>query len=294
MKHSKKVLVKALFCLCTVLFMFGKLHISGQCAGGTIDVTLTASGSDAPVAGADLALYRVADYHNVGGVVSYTYTPAYTSCTVAESSLGDASVVPSLLAFIQENSITADLNDTTDATGSCHFAAVPYGMYIVRQTNSVGDYVQINPFFLSLPMQVGGYWYNVIAANPKVTHRNLMNVKVQKNWNDDGSSRPTHIQVTLKKGDTEVSTVTLSASNVWSYTWYDLDYSDEWSVEEKVPAGYRATYRREGNVIYIDNTPALIQTGQVKWPIPFLVGGGLFFLMLGWKLRRNDNEEETI
>ena len=78
---------------------------------------------------------------------------------------------------------------------------------------------------------------------------------------------------------------TLTEQNGWSHTWIDQTKSDAWSVKEvDVPKGYTVTYQKNGFVFTVTNTSTLIQTGQLKWPIPILAGAGLLLFVGGWIL----------
>ena len=68
-------------------------------------------------------------------------------------------------------------------------------------------------------------------------------VSVTKKWADGDKpanvSHPTSVQVALYRDGVKYQTVTLSASNNWSYTWDDLTDEYTWSVDEPtVPSGY--------------------------------------------------------
>lgn len=67
--------------------------------------------------------------------------------------------------------------------------------------------------------------------------------------------------------------------------YMDRPTSDAWSVKEvDVPKGYTATYQKSGFVYTVTNTPTLIQTGLLKWPVPLLSGMGLLLFTVGWIL----------
>jgi len=85
------------------------------------------------------------------------------------------------------------------------------------------------------------------------------NVIVKKVWNDDGIGRPAGITVHLLRDGEIYDTVTLSGKNNWSYAWDNVDKRYEWSVEEEVPEGYKATYKTNssGWVTTITNTKIL-------------------------------------
>ena len=76
--------------------------------------------------------------------------------------------------------------------------------------------------------------------------------------------------------------MTLGAWNNWTYTWTDLDGTGDWSVlETGIPNGYTPSYRTDGVVVTITNTAALIQTGQLNWPIPVLGSLGALMIFFG-------------
>lgn len=109
-----------------------------------------------------------------------------------------------------------------------------------------------------------------------------VDLTVKKVWSDENNKRdirPNSVTVTLYNGDTAVEKVTLGAWNNWTYSWTGLDGNGDWSVlETGIPKGYTPSYRTNSGVITITNTAALIQTGQLNWPI--LVLGSLGMLMI--------------
>ncbi len=106
---------------------------------------------------------------------------------------------------------------------------------------------------------------------------------VKKLWtNDKSASRPGSVTVTLYNGNTAVETVKLDGTNNWSYTWKNLDGDGNWQIlETSVPKGYTPSYTAKDGVVTITNTAALIQTGQMNWPIPVLAAAGVILLALG-------------
>jgi len=112
-----------------------------------------------------------------------------------------------------------------------------------------------------------------------VTYEDLQVIKA---WRDNGKNRPAAISVTLYSGETAVETVRLSALNKWSHTWKNLPSDGNWTVvETAVPKGYAASYSRHGNTIVITNISALLQTGQLRWPVPVLLGVAALLLIIG-------------
>lgn len=107
-------------------------------------------------------------------------------------------------------------------------------------------------------------------------------ITVNKVWSGTSQERPDSVTVQLMNGDEAVATVSLGDWNNWTYTWTDLDGHGSWDVKEiNIPNGYSASYNRSGNVITIKNTEILIQTGQIKWPVPVLAGAGLLLILSG-------------
>lgn len=156
--------------------------------------------------------------------------------------------------------------------------------------------------------------------------------KVLKVWADEGheKERPVEITVQLLKDGEIWDTVTLDAANNWRYSWEGLDGSSRWSIVEKEPEGYTVTVTREGVTFVVTNTyredipdepvtpptepdepasppdgsdgpvpppeqpdvPTLPQTGQLWWPVPLLLAGGLLLIVMGLLRRRGTGHEE--
>jgi len=120
---------------------------------------------------------------------------------------------------------------------------------------------------------------------------------VKKTWSGDEdkiAERPTYVEATLYNGEKAVETVILNARNNWEYTWTDLSSEGDWSVVEvNIPDGYTPAYSTDGDVVTITNVAKLIQTGQMKWPVPVLAGIGVVMILFGGvmilKKRRSDN-----
>jgi hypothetical protein len=84
-----------------------------------------------------------------------------------------------------------------------------------------------------------------------------------------------------------VETATLHAENNWQVTYTGMPESDGYSIKEiNVPKGFTATYTKAGYVFTVTNTAALIQTGQLIWPIPVLAVSGMLLIAVGIMLLR--------
>lgn len=143
----------------------------------------------------------------------------------------------------------------------------------------------------------------------------------------DGTGFPTEATVVLMQGSSIYDTRKLTPEANWRYDWYNLDSAADWKLAEiDVPEGYTAEVHREGNLFIVVNTPAgeetgapaaaatpsapaggttpsggsgsrpadkLPQTGQLWWPVPILLGGGIFLYVLGLLLSRRERGESA-
>lgn len=74
---------------------------------------------------------------------------------------------------------------------------------------------------------------DVNQVETPVLPRGGISVTVHKKWaNDDESIRPEAIEVNLLRNGEVFDTVTVAKEDNWSYTWNDLDFIDEWTVQE--------------------------------------------------------------
>ena len=120
-----------------------------------------------------------------------------------------------------------------------------------------------------------------------------LDLAVVKKWDDNGRGRPESVKATLYDGDNAVESVWLGDWNNWSYTWRNLDGGGNWQIiETDIPGGYAPSYSYSNGVVTITNTAALIQTGQLSWPIPVLGGLGLLLIAYGsivvFRKRKNE------
>ena len=129
-------------------------------------------------------------------------------------------------------------------------------------------------------------------------------ILVKKVWNDKGyeKDRPHSVTITLYRDGEVYETVELSAANNWQHEFTDLPYEDEaankvykYEIKEKALARYKTKYQVDGNTVTVTNTRrALIQTGQLNWPVYVSGGLGLCILAVGVVLllkRKNEHEK---
>lgn len=151
-----------------------------------------------------------------------------------------------------------------------------------------------------------------------------ISITVKKVWQGSGE-HPASVVAQLLKNGLVIDEVELNSLNNWQYTWLDLNKGYVWQVVEKeIPIGYTVTVTQDGYVFTITNkktpdTPVddppgqwgdnidddptedptdeprddpqeedkLPQTGQLWWPVPFMLIVGILMLGFGIVLRRN-------
>ena len=121
-----------------------------------------------------------------------------------------------------------------------------------------------------------------------------ISLTVVKTWDDahyPDAKRPEGVKMTLYNGEEAVESVWLGAWNHWTFTWSDLDSKGEWSVMEEPVEGYTPYYSVSGDTVTVTNTAILLQTGQLKWPIPVIAGCGLLLIGIGILLLSSKKEK---
>ena len=130
-------------------------------------------------------------------------------------------------------------------------------------------------------------------ANPEKTEvAKLTSITIKKVWNTDETSKvPDSVTVQLLRNGSVVKTATLNAHNQWQVTFPDMPESDDYSVREiNIPQGFTVTYAQNGYSYTVTNTAALIQTGQLTWPIPAFAIIGVVLLAVGTVILRKERQ----
>jgi hypothetical protein len=257
---------------------------------GSISVTLVDPDGETPLAGAELSLYYVATVKlNEANRPSYTFTDAFAGCGAA---LDDPALTTVLDVFVQENA-TPVAKQVTDAQGAAVFTNLPLGLYFVKQTGTVENYVACTSFLVTVPnYNDEGYVYDV-NATPKTDIAKLTSITIQKVWNTDESTSATDsVTVQLLKDGVVIATAVLNDENEWRIVYTNMPESDSYSiVEVDIPQGFVAAYTQNGYIFTVTNSAFLIQTGQLIWPIPVLALAGLCLIAVGCiVLRKTRNE----
>lgn len=259
---------------------------------GSITVTLMEPEGKKPIEGAELSLYHVAEVSlNSENKLSYTFTGEFENCGCP---LDDPELSGKLELFIQAEPVDARRIET-DANGTAVFTELPLGLYFVRQTNTVAGYAPCTSFLVTIPNDGSeGYVYDV-NASPKTDVVKLTDISIRKVWNTDASTEAAQsVTVRLMRDGAVIETAVLSEENNWQVVYTDLPESDAYSiVEVDVPNGFTATYTRNGYDFTVTNTAALIQTGQLVWPIPVLAMAGLCLIAVGTTVLRRMRDDHA-
>lgn len=301
MKHKFGKTIGSLFILLAMLFSlntaaFAANEVVDLNATGSISVTPKADGQ-AVGAGMTFTLYQVGEVSAAqDGTLSYTLTEAFSGSKAELGNLEASGLAGTLSDYASKNKISGTAQKANSG-GTVKFENLSVGVYLLVQTSDGGTGYTVQPFLATVPLSESGKLIYDVDASPKTEVTGTTDITVKKVWNDGGDtkSRPESITVTLYRGDTEVNTVTLSENNSWSHTWTDLPKSDAYSVKEASVSGYQASYSQSGYTFTITNTPKLVQTGQLNWPIPILAGSGVALFAIGWGLvflKRKNNKAE--
>lgn len=255
---------------------------------GSITITLRNQQDKLPVAGGEIALYKVADAKLADYNLAFAFTGDFRDCQLPIENYHIADFAQKIASYIEEHKIqgTAAL---TDGNGVAKFADLTQGLYMVAQTNAAEGFSAFAPFMVQLPITLDSQWVYDIDVTPKVDILRYTDITVQKVWNDDNGAgatqRPDSVKIQLLRGGKAVDTVTLSQENGWKHTWTHFVQRDDYSVKElDVPKGYKVTYKQNGFQFTVTNTATLVQTGQLSWPVPILVISGLVLIAAGYVL----------
>lgn len=247
---------------------------------GSISISLNDEG--VALSSAEFTLYCVAETAENNGIYEYEFVEAFANSGKSTDDLSDEETAEVLAEYAKSHKISG-VSAKTDKNGFVKFNDLVLGMYLAVQTGSVAGFADCTPFLISVPLNESGDFVYDVDATPKTDVVRLVDVAVKKVWNDNGKERPDSITVQLMKGDKVIETADLNEANKWSYKWTDLPVSDSYSVQEiNIPKDYTATYKQNGLEFTVTNTSALIQTGQLNWPVPLMAGLGLLLFVIGW------------
>ena len=325
MKRLKRIAAALLSALTAMLLLPVQAHAAGNIELNR-DMSLNVSYVDGKtyLSGAQFDIYLVATVDECGEL---TTTETFSLFNVDIRGKNDEAwnkVASTLDGYILRDKIAPTDSAKTNAQGLAVFPntqeRLTPGLYLVKgqRHKQDGTIYEAATFMVMVPgidMEANAWIYDV-AVNAKfisypapTASLDTSTRKVLKVWKDSGheQSRPKEVVVQLIRDSEIVDTVTLNAANNWRYTWENLPGGHKWTVVEKEQKGYTVTVTQEGITFVVTNTyggsgspsggdgsgkPPLIQTGQLWWPVPVLLAGGLLLIVLGLIRRRNIGDEK--
>ena len=250
---------------------------------GSATITLKESNNNDSIIGAELTIYQIANASIKDNNLIFTYHENIKECNGDLSDLSNINLANIINQCISEVNIPSQTK-LTDEEGIVKFDNLKLGLYLIKQTNKVEGYSNIDPFLVMIPKEEDNKWVYDIKSDPKTDIIRLMDLTVEKVWNHSSSIEihPKEVTIELYKGDQLIDTVILNKENNWTHTWKQIEKSDEYNVIEiNIPNEYTASYRKEENKFIVTNTKTLVQTGMNLWLIEIIAGLGLIFIVLG-------------
>lgn len=246
----------------------GTVRLSYQC-----DISEDGVDNPTPVAGVNVHLYRVASVDRAGIYTwssQYSDIPGVTGTDINAISSSDKwnELLKYIRAYIYTNNISSDADAVSDSDGIAVIEDLELGIYLV-----VGDTLvdssnnctySFLPFFTSVPaldedtdmwVYDTGTEYLVDITSKCEYYLNPKDItySLYKNWVDYDSTRPSSITVNIYCDGELYTTVLLSSSNSWHYSWTYKE-GHTFTVSEVVPDGYTVSYNQSGNVFTMTNT----------------------------------------
>lgn len=250
---------------------------------GTIELTLKESTEETPIKDLEITIIEIASATSENYNLVLKYHENLDSCEADLTDLSNEDLVNQLESCIKNNELPTRTKKT-DTEGKIMFDELRLGLYLVKQTNEVEGYSNIDPFLVMVPEAEDNTWNYDIKAKPKTDIIRVMDITVEKIWNNSSNleNHPDSITIELYKDKELIDTINLNKENKWQYTWKKIPLSDEYSVKEiNIPIGYTATYRQENNKFIVTNTKTLIQTGTNIIAIELLSALGIILILLG-------------
>lgn len=258
------------------------------------------------------ALYKVADFSETGEFVIQEPFSKYSIVIDGLDSEGWRALSETLAGYVQRDGIQYLNKKTVDNEKHIAWDNLQKGLYLLIGEQIKNDELICTPMplLITVPNRTeSGEWNLHPYVHPKYSKEDLsekkeINKSVVKIWKDEDNKkeRPSKITIQLLKDGQIYDTVELSEKNNWQYTWDKLALQSRWSVVEKnVPKNYTVTSTQDNNNFVVTNTYAkskvdettkdsankkLPQTGQLWWPVPILVIGGIAMFTYGLKKYR--------
>lgn len=188
----------------------------------------------------------------------------------------------------KSNNIKEDYSGSTN-NGTLQIENITNGVYLVLGESFISDNkkIEMMPSIVVITKDE-----TIIPKYNEITiDEETYELTIYKTWVDSKSSHP-EIIAQLFNDNGLVSEVTLNSSNNFRHIFKNLDKKQNYYVVEKVvPEGYTVSISRQENTIIIKNEGIIApppdefipQTGQLWWPLPYILLLSIIFGILAFK-----------
>lgn len=243
-----------------------------------------------PLVGVETELIPVASATVDGSTISYQRLDHFEGFGFNPEDLHDGTA-RSLADWIEDHELSGQ-TQSTDDSGTVIFEDLPDGMYLCKQKNTDLDSPAFIPFLVSIPAVTDqGLQYSWVASPKIESVPSSQSLTIRKVWNDDGKDRPDSIQVQIYIDNQPERIISLSQNEDWKVEIHDLPSGKVSAQEIQEKRKCECTITQTDHELILTNTPTLINTGQLNWPIPLLALMGLILAALGWLILRKASHE---
>lgn len=254
---------------------------------GSIEITLTEKNENTPIEGVEITIYHVANAILENNNLSFELSEQITKCDSSLTNANDKELIKKVSKCNLEE--IPSYKSITNNKGKVNFDNLILGLYLVKQTNIVEGYSNIDSFLIMIPKEIEKNWTYNIKSEPKTEVYKMIDLVVKKEWNSSSNNIPKEVTIELLKDDETIDVVKLNEENNWTYTWKNIEKSDKYSIKEiNIPKGYKASYKVDGFVYTVTNTDTLAYTGQIFYPIIILSVVGIILIASGIKVIKQE------
>lgn len=281
---------------------------------GEINILL-ADSDDKAVSGGTLTIYKVGDVSEDDGNYSFVLNDDFAGSGESLENIGSASLAERLADYADENRITCETK-TIGSDGRVSFDNLELGLYLLVQYKAAYGYYKLNSFLVSVPQIEDDEYVYTVDASPKVEAEDKptpppppgtetetepdetepetepketepdtepeetepKETEPKETEPEESETEPEETETEPEETETEPEETELDDIGDLGFPELPADASEETELEDIGDLGF----------------PQLPATGQLKWPIPVLVVGGLTLFLIGWVLRfrkKGNNEE---
>lgn len=253
---------------------------------GSIEITLKEANENM-INGAEITIYHIADAINVNNNLTYSLRNNITGCNVNLDNLTDTDLINQINKCNLDNA--NKYTKVTNTNGIVSFNNLKLGLYIIKQTNKVKGYSNIDSFLIAIPTVEDNTWIYDIKSKPKADIYKEIDITIQKKWNSHSKDLPNEVTIELYNDKDLIDSIKLNENNNWTFTFENLKLSDKYNVKEvNIPKGYTPSYKEDNYIFTITNTDTLATTGQIFYPIIIFAILGIILILTGIRIIKNE------